>query len=68
MDLHGHFLTVCIDRNFSSFICITPNMLDEYPRGYANAVRVIIEINGERIEEIHNLPFCRGMEIRRRRS
>ena len=32
---------------------MTPNMLDEYPRGYANAVRVIIVINGERIEEIH---------------
>ena len=31
MDLHGHFLTVCIDRNFSSFICMAPNMLDEYP-------------------------------------
>ena len=47
---------------------MTPNMFDEYPRGYANAVRVIIEINGKRIEEIHNLPFGRGMLIRRRRS
>ena len=68
MDLHGYFLTVCIHRNFSSFICITPDMLKEYPNGYANAVRIIIEINGERIDEIHNLPFCRGMAIRRRRS
>ena len=66
MDLHGYFLTVCIHRNFSSFICITPDMLNKYPNGYANAVRIIIEINGERIDEIHNLPFCRGMVIRRR--
>ena len=68
MNLHGHFLTVCIHRNFSSFICITPDMLNEYPNGNLNAVRIIIEINGERIDEIHNLPFCRGMVIRKRRS
>ena len=66
MDLHGHFLTVCIHRNFSSFICITPDMLNEYPNGNLNAVRIIIEINGERIDEIHKLPFCRGMAIKRR--
>ena len=69
MDLHGHFLTVCIHRNFSSFICITPDMLKEYPNGNLNAVRIIIEINGEhgeRIDEIHKLPFCRGMAIKRR--
>ena len=66
MDLHGYFLTVCIHSNFSSFICITPDMLDKYPNGNVNAVRIIIEINGERIDEIHNLPFCRGMAIRRR--
>ena len=28
----------------------------------------LIEINGERIDEIHKLPFCRGMAIRKRRS
>ena len=66
MDLHGHFLTVCIHRNFSSFICITPDMLNEYPNGNLNAVRIIIEINGERIDEIHKLPFCRAMAIKRR--
>ena len=44
MDLLGYFLTVCIHRNFSSFICITPDMLNEYPNGYANAVRVIIKL------------------------
>ena len=68
MNLHGHFLNVCIHRNFSSLICITPDMLNEYPNGNLNAVRIIIEINGERIDEIHNLPFCRGMVIRKRRS
>ena len=68
MDLHGYFLTVCIHRNFSSFICLTPDMLVKYPNGYENAVTIIIEINGERIDEIHNLPLCRGMAIRRRRS
>ena len=68
IDLHGYFLTVCIHRNFSSFICITPDMLNEYPNGNLNAVRIIIEINGERIDEIHKLPFCRGMAIRKRRS
>ena len=68
IDLSGHFLTVCIYRNFSSFICITPNMLKEFPNGYANSIRIIIEINGERIDEIHKLPFCRGMPIRKRRS
>ena len=68
IDLHGYFLTVCIYRNFSSFICITPNMLKEFPNGYANSIRIIIEINGERIDEIHDLPFCRGMPIRKRRS
>ena len=66
MDLHGYFLTVCIYRNFSSFICITPDMLNMYPNGYANSIRIIIEINGERIDEIHNLPFCRGKAIRKR--
>ena len=66
IDLCGYFLTVCIHRNFSSFICITPDMLNKYPNGYANAVRIIIEINGERIDEIHKLPFCRGMAIKRR--
>ena len=66
IDLRGYFLTVCIHRNFSSFICITPDMLNKYPNGYANAVRIIIEINGERIDEIHKLPFCRGMAIKRR--
>ena len=66
MDLHGHFHTVCIHRNFSSFICITPDMLNEYPNGNLNAVRIIREINGERIDEIHKLPFCRGMAIKRR--
>ena len=45
IDLHGYFLTVCIHRNFSSFICITPDMLNEYPNGNLNAVRIIIEIN-----------------------
>ena len=68
IDLSGYFLTVCIYRNFSSFICITPNMLKEFPNGYANSIRIIIEINGERIDEIHKLPFCRGMPIRKRRS
>ena len=68
IDLSGYFLTVCIYRNFSSFICITPNMLKEFPNGYANSIRIIIEINGERIDEIHKLPFCRGMAIRKRRS
>ena len=68
IDLSGYFLTVCIHRNFSSFICITPDMLNEYPNGNLNAVRIIIEINGERIDEIHKLPFCRGMAIRKRRS
>ena len=70
IDLSGYFLTVCIYRNFSSFIilCITPDMLNEYPNGNLNAVRIIIEINGERIDEIHKLPFCRGMAIRKRRS
>ena len=43
-------------------------MFNEYPNGNSNAVRIIIEINGERIDEIHNLPFCRGMVIRKRRS
>ena len=43
-------------------------MLNEYPNGNLNAVRIIIEINGERIDEIHKLPFCRGMAIRKRRS
>ena len=66
MDLHGYFLTVCIYRNFSSLICITPDMLNMYPNGYANSMRIIIEINGERIDEIHNLPFCRGKAIRKR--
>ena len=66
IDLHGHFLTVCIHHNFSSFICITPDMLNEYPNGNLNAVRIIIEINGERIDEIHKLPFCRGMAIKMR--
>ena len=66
IDLHGYFLTVCIHRNFSSFICITPDMLNKYPNGYANAVRIIIEINGERINEIHKLPFCRAMAIKRK--
>ena len=41
-------------------------MLNEYPNGNLNAVRIIIEINGERIDEIHKLPFCRGMAIKRR--
>ena len=71
IDLHGYFLTVCIHRNSSSFICITPDMLNEYPNGNLNAVRIIIEIKGERIEridEIHKLPFCREMAIRKRRS
>ena len=68
IDLNGYFLTVCIYRNFSSFICITPDMLKEYPNGNLNAVRIIIEINGERIDEIHKLPFCRAMAIRKRRS
>ena len=66
IDLRGYFLTVCIHRNFSSFICITPDMLNKYPNGYANSIRIIIEINGERIDEIHNLPFCRGKAIRKR--
>ena len=66
IDLRGYFLTVCIHRNFSSFICITPDMLNKYPNGYANSIRIIIEINGERIDEIHNLPFCRAMAIKRR--
>ena len=68
IDLSGYFLTVCIYRNFSSFICITPDMLKEFPNGNLNAVRIIIEIKGERIDEIHKLPFCRGMPIRKRRS
>ena len=68
IDLHGYFFTVCIHRNFSSFIFITPDMLNKYPNGYANAVRIIIEINGDRIDEIHKLPFCRGMAMRKRRS
>ena len=68
IDLHGYFLTVCIHCNFSSFICITPDMLNENPNGNLNAVRIIIEIKGERIDEIHKLPFCRGMAIRKRRS
>ena len=68
IDLSGYFLTVFIYRNFSSFICITPDMLKEYPNGNLNAVRIIIEINGERINEIHKLPFCRAMAIRKRRS
>ena len=66
IDLRGYFLTVCIHRNFSSFICITPDMLNKYPNGYANSIIIIIEINGERIDEIHNLPFCRAMAIKRR--
>ena len=66
IDLSGYFLTVCIHRNFSSFICITPDMLNKYPNGNLNAVRIIIEINGERIDEIHKLPFCRGKAIRKR--
>ena len=65
-DLSGYFLTVCIYRNFSSFICITPDMLNMYPNGYANSIRIIIEINGKRIDEIHDLPFCRGKAIRKR--
>ena len=43
-------------------------MLNEYPNRNLNAVRIIIEINVERIDEIHKLPFCRGMAIRKRRS
>ena len=66
MDLHGYFLTVCIYHNFSSFICITPDMLNMYPNGYENSIRIIIEINGERIDEIHKLPFCRGKAIKKR--
>ena len=66
IDLSGYFLTVCIHRNFSSFICITPDMLNMYPNGYANSIRIIIEINGERIDEIHKLPFCRAMAIKRK--
>ena len=66
IDLSGYFLTVCIHCNFSSFICITPDMLKEYPNGNLNAVRIIIEINGERINEIHKLPFCRAMAIKRK--
>ena len=66
IDLSGYFLTVCIHRNFSSFICITPDMLNMYPNGYANFIRIIIEINGERIDEIHKLPFCRAMAIKRK--
>ena len=66
IDLSGYFLTVCIHRNFSSFICITPDMLNMYPNGYANSIRIIIEINGERIDEIHKLPFCRAMVIKRK--
>ena len=66
MDLHSHFLTDCIHRNFSSFICITPDMLNEYTNGNFKAVRIIIEINGEQIDEIHKLPFCRAMAIKRR--
>ena len=68
IDLHGYFLTVCIHRNSSSFICITPDRLKEFPNGNLNAVRIIIEIKGERIDEIHKLPFCRAMAIRKRRS
>ena len=45
---------------------ITPNMLKEFPNGNLNAVRIIIEIKGERIDEIHKLPFCRGKAIRKR--
>ena len=66
IDLSGYFLTVCIHRNFSSFICITLDMLNMYPNGYANSIRIIIEINGERINEIHKLPFCRAMAIKRK--
>ena len=66
IDLSGYFLTVCIHRNFSSFICITPDMLNMYPNGYANSIRIIIEINGERIDEIHKFPFCRAMAIKRK--
>ena len=66
IDLSGYFLTVCIHRNFSSFICITPDMLNMYPNGYANSIRIIIEINEERIDEIHKLPFCRAMAIKRK--
>ena len=66
IDLSGYFLTVCIHRNFSSFICITPDMLNMYLNGYANFIRIIIEINGERIDEIHKLPFCRAMAIKRK--
>ena len=66
IDLSGYFLTVCIHRNFSSFICITPDMLNMYPNGYPNSIRIIIEINGERIDEIHKLPFCRAMAIKRK--
>ena len=57
VDLHGYFLTVCIDHNFSSFICITPDMLKEYPNGCVNSIRIIIKNNGERIDEIHKLPI-----------
>lgn len=63
--LIGCYLTVCINRDFSSFICITENMLDSYPNGFRNAIRVIIDVNDERIDEVYPLPFCR-MEISRR--
>ena len=43
-------------------------MLKDFPNGNLNAVRIIIEIKGERIDEIHKLSFCRGMPIRKRRS
>ena len=66
IDLSGYFLTVCIYRNFSSFICITPDMLNMYSNGYANSIRIKIEINGEWIDEIHKLPFCRAMAIKRK--
>ena len=57
--LNGCFLTVCINRDSCSFICITENMLDSYPNGFRNAVRVIIDVNDERIDDVYPLPFCR---------
>ena len=64
--LEGCFLDVCIIRGHGSFISITENMSSQtYPLGIDGFMNVIIEINGERIHEIHPLPLCRRNIIRR---
>ena len=64
--LEGCFLEVCIIRGHGSYISITENVLSQtYPSGIDGFMNVVIEINGERIHEIHPLPFCRRNTIRR---